>query len=166
MNTDTHELREIISIREQVPTISKALRLIVAGLREIPNEDFRVNMLTYGATELNHKSEEICYGCAATCTIQKLAGERLDSASINNSYSRATKLGFDPSELEIFERIIDQLRKGMLSISATRFFNISQEQENIVWGLISSFSGLTSNFTEDQLVELEVIATKLEEKGL
>ena len=49
----------MISIREQVPTVSKAIRLMVAGLREIPNEDFQISMLTYGS---NEESEFVSYG--------------------------------------------------------------------------------------------------------
>ena len=49
---------------------SVAVRAMITGLHKADaREDFKINMNTFGK-----KFENICYGCAATCAIQEIAG--------------------------------------------------------------------------------------------
>ena len=116
-----------ISIKEQVPTISAAIRLMVAGLREIPNEDFVVRMSTFGVAGTREGSDKrICYGCAATCALQKLAGKRLDPDTVGVNYARSMILGFNNLEMIEFENVIDELRQGLISHRVQSFFGLNR----------------------------------------
>ena len=152
----------MISIKEQVPTISKAIRLMVTGLREIPNESFKVAMGTFGVW---NESKGICFGCAATCTIQQIASKRFEGKEIDWTYSRAEYLSFDSKELDEFERMINEIRQGYFSVQVTSFYNLNctvfQELE-----FDEELPCLSSNFEEDDLVQYENFATILEAAGL
>lgn len=100
---------------------SEALQAMVDGLLEQDKRpDFEVNMSTFGD---HNEDERMCYGCAAACAIQKLAGKNLDAESIFDLYARAGGLGISTKSLDVFETAIDIARQGGL-INLFHFFNI------------------------------------------
>lgn len=90
---------------------------------EDPN--FEIDMLTYGdwGYEENPKSGEdavpetnmkkkICYGCAATCAIQKITGITFNPDNISYSDKRCVATELDFIEMDDFEMVINRLRTG------------------------------------------------------
>jgi len=102
-------IRKIRDILERKP--SKAIQCMVDGLnKQSQRSDFEVIMVTFG---LWVRKKGVCFGCAATCTIQEIAGRNLDARSIGELEFRAFALGFEPADLERFEYAIDNLREGV-----------------------------------------------------
>jgi hypothetical protein len=85
---------------------SLVVRAICDGLEDVP-PDFRVDMGTYGVY-----SHGVCFGCAATCAVMKIAGVQFDAASVRSSDSRATEAGLSHRDLLEFEGIVDGFRSG------------------------------------------------------
>jgi len=115
------------TFREILGKPSSALQAMVDGLREYSGrKDFVVDMGSYG-----HVEGGICYGCAATCAVQKTLG--LDYLSVGYSYPRSSKdlgseqlLGVDSRDLCAFETAIDQARKGDLW-ELMGYFNVDSD---------------------------------------
>lgn len=100
----------MINIKDTVKLPSTALQLMVDGLqRQSQRSDFKINMGTYG-----DEVQDTCFGCAATCTIQELAGKNLTKIDIGEIIARSIALGFDVDELREFEGCIDMARQGHL----------------------------------------------------
>jgi hypothetical protein len=98
------------AIKELAPKPSDALQAMVDGLRtQSKRSDFKLMMSTYGSFD---EKTGICYGCAATCTIQELAHQNLTIANIKRSEKRANALSFYPLQLMYFESAIDSVRTG------------------------------------------------------
>lgn len=101
----------MINIKETLKKPSVALQMMMDGLIEqSKREDFEIDMHDFGRSD----GTKMCYGCAATCAIQKIAGKNLTVGNIAYSTDRAKYLGFRHNELRIFEDAIDQARKGDL----------------------------------------------------
>ena len=98
---------EVIDLKETFRgKPSDALEYMCDGLlKQDKREDFEIRMLTFGCS-----IGQMCYGCAATSTIQQIAGRNLADSNI---LSRQL-IGFDPRELNAFERVIDAARRGFL----------------------------------------------------
>lgn len=95
-------------IKKIISKPSEALQAMVDGLLEQSERpDFEVNMKVFGAVQGG-----ICYGCAATCAIQKIAGRNLDIDSIDSSTLRAWTLGFLRDDMLAFESAINMARTG------------------------------------------------------
>ncbi len=108
----------MIDIKETLKVPSAALQAMVDGLREqSKSKYFRITMATFG-----HSDGHFCFGCAATCTIQQIAGKHFEASDlINNNdmdssvFQRANALNFDVEQLRDFEDAIDSARKGRIS---------------------------------------------------
>lgn len=99
-------MKTIRELTENKP--SNAIFAMIEGLKEqSEREDFRIKMLTFGTS-----NGDYCFGCAATCTIQKISKINLTIENINTKEERANALGFNLDELTIFEDCIDNLRNG------------------------------------------------------
>jgi hypothetical protein len=94
-------------IRELAPKPSDAIKAMLDGLAELPRGNFIVDMGTYGRAD-----GEICYGCAATCAVHKLAGKTPDPSYIYQA-ARPYRLDLEPIQLEYFEEAINLFRMGM-----------------------------------------------------
>ena len=116
------------TIRERLNgKVSAAIHTMCQGLRSnSEREDFRVDMTTFGTRSYistrdgvrdypTEDEEKICYGCAATCTIQQIAKKQFVDADIYYTNTRAKFLGFEENDLQCFEFAIDDLRKGQLA---------------------------------------------------
>lgn len=101
----------ILKLIKNKPSI--ALDMMVKGLlKQDRRKDFEVDMGSFGGFAYSVK---ICYGCAATCTIQQIAKKNFQSSNIERSSCRAKVMGIDKYELDSFETAIDDARSGYLS---------------------------------------------------
>ena len=98
---------EVIDLKETFRgKPSDALEYMCDGLlRQDKREGFVINMATYGRSR-----RKVCFGCAATSTIQEIAGQNLTLQNI----SCRELIGFDTDELFGFEMVINEARLGSL----------------------------------------------------
>ena len=106
------------TFREILKVPSAALEAMCDGLLEqYYRKDFIIDMGTFGGA-LNG----ICYGCAATCAIQKASGVNFTEETI---YSKHTAGGhFD---IYRFEQAIDHARNGQLKY-LFEYFHINPDR--------------------------------------
>ncbi len=88
--------------------VSNAIYALCDGLVEQDaRPDFEVAMSTFGGAALT-----LCWGCAATCATQKLAGINLQVDSIRMEHLRARALDVDYRDLQDFEAAVNRFRMG------------------------------------------------------
>ena len=89
---------------------STALQHMVNGLlKQSQRKKFEVSMGTYGMAR-----KGICYGCAATCTIQNIANKNLSVEFIKDHKKRAKELKIEEHEILRFEYVMNRARLGEL----------------------------------------------------
>lgn len=146
-----------INIKETVKTPSAALQYMVDGLRNHHKRiDFKVDMDTFGRPLWN-----VCYGCAATCTIQQIAGKNLTTDFVGGTDRRAYQLNLDCNEMDYFEDAINSARSGSLR-ALFYFFDLQQN-----WN--QSFDErffLDNHNWFRKLHKVEELITELKMKGL
>jgi hypothetical protein len=96
-------------------TAKEIIMAMVEGLVRPPT--INVDMGTFGETRkpkhlLGFLMKPICYGCAATNTICKIAGIKFTTSNIGEAYTRAAAINAETQFLLRFERAIDALRSG------------------------------------------------------
>lgn len=98
-------------IKDIISKPSEALQAMVDGLLEQnARPDFRIDMNTFGSfSEMKH----VCYGCAATCAVQKLIGVNFNKENIN---LRGLAVNIEHVDLSAFEWRIDMARMGLLRL--------------------------------------------------
>jgi hypothetical protein len=107
---------QTISIKDICPTMEQAIRAMISGIiTQIKRDDFSINMESFGGFVPFSTGEDMCYGCAATCTIQEIAHINLTSKDIANVHKRAAALNFNSLQLVSFEQAIDGMRSGYLT---------------------------------------------------
>jgi len=96
--------------------VSTALQAMIDGLEfQSQREDFRVDMATFGAfTYFENKVDPICFGCAATCTVQQLSRVNFTDSQINSLEERSCLTIRNSDDLDRFEYAIDCARMGNL----------------------------------------------------
>lgn len=100
------------TFRAILQTPANALQAMVDGLREQSKRpDFLVDMSTYGEAS---SDGAICYGCAATCAVQKATGINLTAKSIGYKAVQAVALDVASDDLRMFEAVINEARCGRL----------------------------------------------------
>ena len=118
----------MISIREVCPKMSDAIDAMIKGLREILGDNFKVDMESFG-----HANRGVCYGCAATCAIQQIAGKLFTPDDLEYAYmvaKKATALDMNKEEMLAFETAIDQFRMGNIWF-LLKFYGIRAESSGI-----------------------------------
>lgn len=71
-------------------------------------QGFEIDMSTFGSY-----GGGICFGCAATCTIQVAAGRRFGAGELGGLTAQSLPaVSEDSDDLSRFERAVDRLRKG------------------------------------------------------
>ena len=107
---------------------SVALKAMCDGLREhSKRDDFAVRMGTYGDAEGN-----ICYGCAATCAVQQIAGVRFTPNTVPVDHwhdgfeNHAKACGILHADIREFEFAIDNAREGEME-RLFSYFNVPVE---------------------------------------
>lgn len=91
---------------------SRALQAMLDGLEAMENRsDFVIRMSTFGYALLN-----VCYGCAATCAVQQLAGYVFTPDDYkrdgDTTYMQSQSIKADTLDLERFEFAINDFRLG------------------------------------------------------
>lgn len=101
---------------------SVALTHMVKGLlKQSRRKKFKIYMGTFGK-----QSRELCFGCAATCTIQNISKINfIPDSSICSIDGRSAKMKMDYRELDVFEIAIDSARSGDL-VPLFRFCSLSE----------------------------------------
>lgn len=121
---------EVIDLKETFRgKPSDALEYMCDGLlKQSKRKDFMVTMSTYGGSD-----GKMCYGCAATSTIQEIAGQNLTDSNI----FRRQLIGFDRRELNAFEVVIDAARKGFLGLlfDFCEVYEIDRSKWNYRWSM-------------------------------
>lgn len=102
-------------IKQYIKLPSEALRAMVDGLTEQSKRpDFEIDMGSFGEwSDLDGKP--VCFGCAATCTIQKITGHNFGLDEIGDREDRAKALKDSEEDLHDFEHAMDSARNGYLS---------------------------------------------------
>lgn len=108
------------SIKELAPKPSDAIKAMLDGLRDLPSDKFRVDMGTFGSTLGN---QSICYGCAATCAVYKLADKVPGMQDVVSRAARSEHLRFSVQELDAFEGAINAFRMGFMG-DLFRFYGV------------------------------------------
>ena len=109
-------MRKVIDV---ISKPSQALKAMCDGLeKQSQRRDFKIDMKTFGEV-----SNGVCFGCAATCTVQELAKVNLVP---NTIYDRGRALGFDAGDCYNFEFIMDSARAGSL-IAIFAYFNLDHK---------------------------------------
>jgi len=141
------------TFREILGKPSDALQAMVDGLREYSaRSDFRIDMDTFGMVH-----NDVCFGCAATCAIQKATGKYL----LDLKYNRLDGLWYNikaeffavsKSELVAFENAINAARLGDVS-SLLAYYGII---DNCIFD--SRFKLLSDNWEQQLMAVVQVIA--------
>jgi hypothetical protein len=141
---------------------SQALQAMIDGLLEADKRpDFAVNMTTFGMVGRSGA----CHGCAATCTLQKLAGVQFSRDVIGRGDDRAVAVGLPFAEVAAFETAVDFARKGML-MHIFDFFKIKYPeygQRQPLWN-VPEFV-LTTDLWRDNLPDYQRLADELKAAG-
>jgi hypothetical protein len=105
---------------------SEALQAMVDGLIASKTwENFELDMSTYG----NHKLGEVCFGCAATCTVYAIAKKQPNNNNIYSVGTRSIALDLERSDLFLFEHLIDSARRGLIK-PLFHYFQMGWSHEN------------------------------------
>ena len=143
------------SIKELAPKPSDAIQAMIDGLKNYNSKPgFNIDMGTYGRAV-----KGICFGCAATCTIQQIAGEDIPENNIHSLKDHAYALDFDIREVIDFEFAIDSFRSN--DVSPLFYF---YGKENPI-GLYTDWFLDTDNFME-QLPLVQEYCDQLKQMGL
>lgn len=87
----------------------RAVEAMIDGIQaQDQRSDFKIDMHTFGDVKSG-----ICFGCAATCAVQQLAGVNLTATNIHD---RHETLNIDMNDMLAFEHAINVLRLGALGI--------------------------------------------------
>ena len=145
----TRQIKDIIS------KPSEALQAMVDGLKaQSEREDFVIDMDSYGTHDY-----KICYGCAATCTIQQLTGKKLTSKNIDETSDRAKFLKLDEYDLDDFEFIMNNVRSGYYIEGLLQYFNITKRVKRPCFSL-------KSHNWKEEIPKVKKYIKYLQEKGL
>jgi uncharacterized protein (UPF0276 family) len=141
-------------IKDIISKPSEALQAMVDGLLEqAQRKDFKIDMLTFG-----YYTNKLCYGCTATCTVQKLLNKNLTEENINSDYHSEF---YGIENIREFENVIDSARAGFLK-SLFNYFNLGDKFEenfnNRFW--------LETDKWKKELLKVEELIKELREKGL
>jgi hypothetical protein len=109
----------MIDIKTLCPTAEAAVRAMIAGIKaQVLRKDFYINMNSFGNYHTNQNGNGephiLCYGCAATCTMQEIMHRNFTPPEIVGSTNRAMALDVDPSQLSTFEQAVDGMRRGCI----------------------------------------------------
>lgn len=142
-------------IKDIVTTPSAALQAMIDGLAEQSKRpDFEIDMRSFGRSWGG-----ICFGCAATCAIQKIGGKNLTEKYIRD---RAEFFGFGYGDMEFFEAAIDNSR----AFNFTHLFiYYSKEKPDFLLDYNANKCMTTANWQE-LIPTFQEIVDRLKSEGL
>jgi len=144
---------------------SEAIFAMCDGLIEQDKrEDFIIDMLSYGGVQ-----KDFCCGCAATCTLQKLAGKNFNTQNIAPRISRDFAIHGNVCNEDLlskFEYAIDDLRTGCVH-GIYQFFSVfpDQEQSDILFEKETKLPVLNNGDWKEGIQAYLDFATALQEIG-
>lgn len=101
---------------------SNAIKAMLIGLKKADRrKTFTVDMSVFG--EITR--DGICCGCAATCTIQELTGHKYKPDELGDIVSRAIAMKAYEFDIQSFEGVMDEFRKGDAS-DLFKYFGVRQ----------------------------------------
>ena len=131
------------NFKEKVQAMT-AKEIIMAMVEGLQNPLIKIDMYDFGRV-----SKGVCFGCAATNTVCKIANKTFNEDSIYNTTTRAEFIGADFDFLNDFEGAIDCLRTGSIS-----GYNYHAEGSNIAkidHQFNMSLPSLTNEYTPEDL---------------
>lgn len=132
----------------------KAVEAMILGLKkQSKRKVFEITMSTFG--DFNDK---VCFGCAATCTVQQVYGKNFNRKNIAGYESRAKFMKAISEDLAEFESAIDGLRMGYLG-DIFKYFKKKMPVK--IYRVTLSLSELSSSNWEVFLPDYENLLTKL-----
>ena len=147
---------------------------MVAGLKENDNRSgFMVDMGTFGTSR-----DGVCFGCAATCTLQKLSGVKFTNSNIGIGESRRFAIQYSGIGTDVpaekfteFEAAIDLLRSTNYEVLIEFFgvreqFDEANRKDPEVYEATVDLQNLGTTDWNRKLEPYEKFAAKLEEHGL
>lgn len=135
---------------------SIALQHMIDGLlKQSRRRNFEISMGTFGSS-----ANGICYGCAATCTIQSLSKVNFTPINIPYVSQRAEKTQTNYEELESFEGAMDYARRGYLDV-LFKFCGLSPKEGMRYQALFD----LKDENWKEQLPEVKKTISKLKKAG-
>ena len=161
----------MLNITDQLRLIkaSEALQAMVDGLRaNAADPSFKVSMNSFG----EKKTDNICYGCAATCTVASLNGKLYSETvrDLGSDQFYGFSFLFDQSKkedrdlkrtLNVFESAIDRARQGGIS----RLLEFVDGIDPDIFRYDDRFQLLDDNW-EQELPKVELLISELREAGL
>lgn len=143
---------------------SIALQAMIDGLLDVKNQpQHRIDMGTFFTYE---KATDICFKCAATCTIENLYGYIFSDKDINNENVDHLLSVVSIEELEFLQKFEEAMESARLSYVGDLFdfcnipFTIS-----LIEKFQSRFRLTDNNHWEDELPEIRKIIKELQELG-
>lgn len=101
-------MKSILKIIKGKPSV--ALQAMVTGLlKQSKRKDFKIDMSTFGTVRDN-----ICFGCAATCTLQQITKINLTQRTMYY-HAKYQKFDVDVDEMSDFEDAIDDACCGHMA---------------------------------------------------
>jgi hypothetical protein len=94
-------------------TSSDIIMAMVESL--VPPPLIKIDMETFGGV-FKEGNKKVCFGCAATNTICKIAKKKFNTRNITERETRASYIKSDRNFLYCFEWAIDGLRKGNIRV--------------------------------------------------
>lgn len=144
------------TFRDILKTPSNALEAMLDGLEASKNWDnFRIQMKVYA-----YKSSEsdVCYGCAASCTVLNLYGYNTQFFVDRYSWKDlADTLDCDPEDLKKFEQAIDNVRYCSM-YTLGRYFGVELDDPEETWYM--------SNNWESSVLHIRTYIERLKALGL
>lgn len=146
---------------EEIVRAMSAKDIIMAMVNGLKNPSTKINMCTFGYSKHNFFTfgfglKPICHGCAATNAICQIAGIKFTPDNIAETYTRATAINSSITFLNVFERAIDELRKG--NIQQYNFLAIRGKFDEIKNVTQIYLPRLEDNFSKKQLKVYEELA--------
>lgn len=156
-------------IKDIVQKPSDAVDAMIKGLiRQSKRKGFKIQMQSYGGYSAE---EQVCFGCAATCTLQEIAGKNLTRSYMVGYNLRLEELELvdDSSAYDEFdfEMSIDRLRTGKPEM-LLRFFEVDVDlRDQILWSPeAKSLPRMTTGDWKEHLSSYRKFSKYLKKLGL
>lgn len=157
------------SIFELAPKPSDAVKAMIDGLEQFPDDQFQIDMSTYGYKP--SWADSICYGCAATCALFQLGGRRPEAVGValNVFEDRLEALQISRDDFQRgaydFELVIDSFRCGRTT-PLYAYYGTDPDDPRIPWIDAAEMWRLSTGNWRDQLPKVKAYLVRMIEAGL
>lgn len=151
-------MKTIKELIKSKPSI--ALQGMVDGLlKQSKRKGFKINMNTYGVDDF-----KICYGCAATCTVQQITKHNFKPGEIWLRSHRSQALNVEFDDLYAFEHAVNEARFGDMTKLFVYCDALGFYLSNFGW-IDYQFQLMDENWQE-QLPAVRRVIKELKKNGL